>query len=364
MIMFRCACGKQLHAKDEYEGQPTRCPGCGLETVIPRATVPAPPAAAPTPPMDQIQVEKPRRRRAAARQIEGDEDEPPRPGRTSTLAIVSLVLGLLSVGCSMFTAVPAVIFGLLGLREINRGEGRVSGRGLAIAGIVAGIVGTMLSLPLLAGMLIPAVQAVRAAATRLTVQNNLKQLATACHSYHSETAHFPPAAIRAPDGTPLLSWRVAILPHLGDPDAAALYKEFHLDEPWDSANNRPLLARMPKVYSHPAGPRTADATYFRVFTGGGTIFENPAGGRMINITDGTMNTILIVEAGEAVPWTKPDELPYRPNQPLPPLGVQPALGFEAAFADGSARHIGKEVSPSVIHALITANGGETVMPPK
>src|SRR5208282_3640777 len=41
---------------------------------------------------------------------------------------------------------------------------------------------------------------------------NLKQIALAMHSYHDANGHFPPAVVTSPDGKPLYSWRVALLP--------------------------------------------------------------------------------------------------------------------------------------------------------
>ena len=58
----------------------------------------------------------------------------------------------------------------------------------------------------------------------------------------------PPAAIYSKDGKPLLSWRVAILPYLGLDN---LYKQFHLDEPWDSPHNIKLSAMPVAVYLSP-----------------------------------------------------------------------------------------------------------------
>jgi hypothetical protein len=76
-------------------------------------------------------------------------------------------------------------------------------------------------------------------------ENNLKQLALAMHNYHDVNGRFPPAASRGADDKPLLSWRVMILPYL---EQEALYKEFNMDEPWDSEQNKKLLAKMPDIY--------------------------------------------------------------------------------------------------------------------
>jgi hypothetical protein len=76
-------------------------------------------------------------------------------------------------------------------------------------------------------------------------QNNLKQLGLACHNYLSATNHFP-RNITDKDGKLLLSWRVAILPYI---EEEALYKQFKLDEPWDSEQNKKLSEKMPKVFA-------------------------------------------------------------------------------------------------------------------
>jgi hypothetical protein len=179
------------------------------------------------------------------------------------------------------------------------------------------------------------------------------------HRYHDEHGHFPQAAIRDKDGKALLSWRVALLPHLGFED---LYKEFHLDEPWDSAHNKKLLEKMPKVFAID-GVKTKEpyATHYQVLTGKGTVFEEGTDVAITDITDGTSNTLLLVEAAEAVPWTKPADLPYDPGKPLPKLGgLYKDEGINVATADGWVFCIkllaaGDE---DILRAAITRNGGE------
>jgi hypothetical protein len=61
-----------------------------------------------------------------------------------------------------------------------------------------------------------------------------------------------------------LSWRVALLPALGEED---LYKQFKLNEPWDSEHNKQLIAKMPKVFASPGKDAGVGKTYLRSFAG-------------------------------------------------------------------------------------------------
>src|SRR5262249_46626675 len=92
------------------------------------------------------------------------------------------------------------------------------------------------------------VAAVREAANRITSSNNLKQMTLAMHEKADNEGALPADAISPRDGKPLLSWRVAILPYV---EANDLYKQFHLDEPWDSDHNKKLIPKMPKFYVLP-----------------------------------------------------------------------------------------------------------------
>jgi hypothetical protein len=206
----------------------------------------------------------------------------------------------------------------------------------------------------------------RGAAHRAVVHNSLKEIAIAAGNYASDHQDvLPPAAIVGKDGKPLLSWRVALLPYLGHGD---LYKQFHLDEPWDSEHNKRLLPLMPRVYAPPGGGvRGEYSTHYRVFVGERTMYLGKAGPysyrsryRWGNIPDGTSSTILAVEAAEAVPWTRPDELEYDRNQPLPGLGAPGAYGFGAAMYDGSARVLRKDIDEQTLRWLIEPDDGNVV----
>jgi hypothetical protein len=151
---------------------------------------------------------------------------------------------------------------------------------------------------------------------------------------------------------------VLLLPYLEEKD---LYNQFKLDEPWDSDHNKKLLAKMPKLFALPGG-RTKEpyTTFYQVFTGKGTVFDNPKGNRFADILDGVSNTIIITEGGQAVPWTKPADLAYNADKPLPRLGGLFNGGFHIVTADGRVRFIQQRLGDMVLRSLITRNGGEPI----
>jgi hypothetical protein len=160
---------------------------------------------------------------------------------------------------------------------------------------------------------------------------------------------------------PLFSWRVALLPYLGEVELA---KQFKMDETWDSPHNQKLQARMPAVYAAPSTKADTGVTYYQVFVGQDTPFNGMEPPRVPSkFMDGTFSTFLIVEAGEAVPWNKPEDMPYDPGKPLPKLGGLFADGFHAAMADGHIRFVPRDAPEKQIRAAITSAGVEPPDPP-
>jgi hypothetical protein len=192
---------------------------------------------------------------------------------------------------------------------------------------------------------------------------NLKRIATAILAYlAANNRNYPAAAIVGPNGSPLLSWRVTILPYLGESEKA-LYGQFKLSEPWDSPHNKALLAKMPRVYAPTVakgGETDKYVTHYLGLVGGGALFERD---RMVNIrlvTDGTSNTLMIAEAVKGVPWTKPEDLAFTGRSLLPQLGGQFEEGFVGVMADGWPLLFKKSVDPTVLGELITRGGNEVL----
>jgi prepilin-type processing-associated H-X9-DG protein len=199
-------------------------------------------------------------------------------------------------------------------------------------------------------------------AARRVCTNNLKQIGLAMHNYHARHKTFPPAYTVDKAGKPLLSWRVLILPYL---EQEALYKEFHLDEPWDSEHNRALIDRMPPTYHCPGGSsKRVDLgkTTYLTPRGKATIFPGSEGIKLQKITDGTSNTIFVVDAGNerAVTWTKPDDWDVDPKLDLKGIFGHHPGGTPFAFADGSVRFMKETVSPKLFEMLVTRDGGEVI----
>ncbi|HMB07398.1 MAG TPA: DUF1559 domain-containing protein [Isosphaeraceae bacterium] len=327
-ILVTCECGKQFRTRDENAGRRARCTDCGRELIIPKADVNPDDAPA------LLEAVEP---------------------RTSGKAIASLVLGLMSLLCTIFTGIPAIILGILGIVDIDRSRGGLRGKGMAIAGVTCGALGA--TLVFMIALLLPAVNAAREAARRTQCVNNLKQMGLAFHNFYSAHNHLPPAAITDARGNPLLSWRVALLPYIAQ---ESLFKQFKLDEPWDSSHNRALLARMPAVYACPSDPRDKrqGMTCYQAIIGPGTLFEGEEGITFAEVTDGISNTILVAEAKMPAPWTKPDDVPV--DGVTTALGSLHPGGFNLLTADGAVRFFKSSINPAVLRAMVTRNKGEVV----
>jgi hypothetical protein len=196
---------------------------------------------------------------------------------------------------------------------------------------------------------------------RINCTNNLKQIVLALHNYHDAHGKFPAIANFDKEGKPLLSWRVHILSFV---DAGELYKEFHLDESWDSPHNKTLIAKMPAVYRCPSMKRSlVGRTTYLGPVGEHMMFTGTAQDvRIKDITDGTSNTIFLVDANDdhAVIWTKPEDLEINPKDPLAPLLGHHPGGFSAAFVDGSVHFLVQTIGKKELYELFTRDGGEVV----
>lgn len=197
-------------------------------------------------------------------------------------------------------------------------------------------------------------------------KNNLKLIGLALHNYHDNHLCFPPAYVLGPDGKPWHSWRALILPFLDQPDLAKAYR---LDEPWNGPNNARLLTRCPAVFHCPSAKhsKSANRTNYVAVVGPETIWPGPVPVSIGDITDGTSNTVLVVEVRDAgIAWLAPDDLTFEEGSAVPSnspgrTASSPHTGGgQVLMGDGTVRFIKLDINREIWRALLTRAGGEEI----
>ena len=231
---------------------------------------------------------------------------------------------------------------------------------LAVLGYLASGLGEWTTLVLVA-LLLPAVQSAREAARRMQCSNNMKQIALALYNYESIHKSFPPAFTTDASGKPLHSWRTLILPYM---EQSALYNQIDLNKPWDDPVNLPFSQVVIPTYACPSGHTDSpEKTCYQVVIDPSGIFTGPAVCNLSTISDGTSNTILVVEteSQNAVPWMAPSDTD------LPTFLARGQSrsshhtgGGNVAIADGSVVFLSDSVDPKTASSMVSKAGGELV----
>ncbi len=201
-----------------------------------------------------------------------------------------------------------------------------------------------------------------------TTRKQLKEIGLVMARWHDLRRSFPAQANYDDQGQPLLSWRVHVLPFF-DSKARRLYRDFKLDEPWDSDHNRPLVNKMPEVYAMLGSKATHEGrTRYVRPVGETTTCPGSQAITCADIADGTGNTVLVVEVDDehAVIWTKPDDLDFDLDNPGKGLGGNIPGTAWAVFCDAHP-HVLRNLltDPDRVNQLkgiFTRNGGENVHP--
>ncbi len=203
----------------------------------------------------------------------------------------------------------------------------------------------------------------RELAARRACVDQMTKIVAAMGAYSEKEMTLPPPAIYDPQGRPLLSWRVALLPYL---DEGQLYAQFHLDEPWDSEHNRPLVARMPALFACPALPLQSEGkTTYVVPRHAESVFPGPGGVPWSDIgveaATGTWDAIALLEAApdRAVVWTKPEDLNVDLENPLTGLGGEHGDVFLLVRVDATPGMFSLDVDRKVIRGMLTRVGNDS-----
>ncbi|NQU20302.1 MAG: DUF1559 domain-containing protein [Candidatus Nealsonbacteria bacterium] len=270
-------------------------------------------------------------------------------------------------GCGQTVTIPQPASGAyeptVGAYEAPVQRSRGSSTAIIIVAVVVVVV--VVCGGLLTALLLPAVQKVRESARRAQCMNNLHQISLAMHSYNAEYGCFPPAYIPDENGRPMHSWRVLLLPYLGE---NMLYDQYDFDEPWNGPNNCLLIDRMPDVYrcQSEVAADSSEPSYVMI-VGPGTISDGPSSTRDAQITDGKTQTIMFVETCDAgFDWLQPQDLDaqqisYRINDGSGEgIRSNHRGGVHVGSCDGSVRFLSDQTDPNEIRGMTTISGGEPV----
>ena len=272
---------------------------------------------------------------------------------------------------------------------VNTGAG-VKGTGyssLPAPGCGGGSPSSMAAIPIAAGsvaLLLPAVQAARAAARRTQSANNLKQQTLAAHNYDSTYATFPRGTVEAANLKPeqRLSWIATVLPYL---EEGALAKRLDAKQAWNAGPNAAAARRQIPSMINPAldeGSESNDDGYALThYVGIAGVGEDAAASKVRtnktgmfgydratsirSVTDGTSNTLLqgSVQA-DLGPWAQGGPSTVRAFTKKPYIGGPDGFGggevggTNFSLVDGSVQFISEDIDPQVLEAMATTQGGE------
>ena len=188
--------------------------------------------------------------------------------------------------------------------------------------------------------------------------NNLKMIALGFESFEEVHDFLPSVRTKLPNYQYPVSWRVAILPYIGEED---LYNRYRFDEPWYGENNEKLLKELPDVYRHRSQLQTAGLANYVVIAGKDTVTgDGDSKTKLKEVRDDKNSTILVAETLARIPWLSPGDVEFGPEKPTPELGGINPSGFQVAMVDGSVQRIPSDTSDAALRAMFTKSGGETV----
>lgn len=304
-------------------------------------------------------------------------------------AVASFVLGLLALVLTCFTGVPAMVLGVVALREINLSDGVQKGRKLAFAGMVLGGLGTV---AVGCGLLAMIYNGIRETSNRATCQNNLRQVGFALHFYVDRNGYFPAGTVVNEKLPPeqRLSWCTAILVFLEQDRSKAnldpnrtwyrLSEEIDRHQGWQAAANQKVVTTPIRGFVCPSwtgafeAGKPAPTTYVGVaglgMDGPFLPVEDPRAGvfgydhktKLVDVTRGISNTAMVIETDKDVgPWAAggpstvrpvvPKQEPYiGPRRPFG--GLHPRIA-NVLFVDGSVRQLDDTIQPQVLEELAT-----------
>ena len=177
-----------------------------------------------------------------------------------------------------------------------------------------------------------------------------------------EQGYVPPSIEDHPewfgaDGQSKLSWKVHLLPVLGE---AELHARFRLYEDWDSEHNLELLEEIPEIFQSVEG---SSQSSFLGFGGEGMSMASGMLHKKDDLKDDADLTIMLMDVGDrlAVPWTQPIDLPSLDVEKLAEIADDTSGKIQVITVSGKKRTLRKRLSLEQLQAMLSIAGGEEVL---
>lgn len=234
--------------------------------------------------------------------------------------------------------------------------------------VAACMVGSMIVIGFASVLLMPALTLAQQKQHLRGCSDNLRRIGVALSQYHDKHGSYPPAFVADETGKPKHSWRVLILPFLGEQD---LFNKYDFSEPWDSPVNAKVAEQMPDVFACPSdeGVKVVDETSYMVVTGSKTVFPKSSSTRKADIGDDLSLTIMLVEVHDSgVSWLEPKDIEAAQlrinSDDLGGVGGNHEDGTEnglnVLMADGNPMFLSDTLSDEYLQAMSTINGQEMI----
>jgi hypothetical protein len=196
---------------------------------------------------------------------------------------------------------------------------------------------------------------------RSSCTQNLKEIAIGLHNYHDRFGCFPPAFLADADGKPAHSWRVLLLPFLGE--GKSVYDSYRFDEPWDGPNNRKLHTKIAHIYRCPGDDGGTFETSYLAVVGPHVAWPGASSRRLADVVGDAADSILIVEVCDSgIHWMEPRDLEVKGMaleiNPKRGRGIssQHTAGAHVCMLDGSVRFVSNRLTPRELGPLLRIAG--------
>ena len=221
-------------------------------------------------------------------------------------------------------------------------------------------------------MLVRGCNSARDTLRRAECKSSLHAIARGLHNYHDVFESFPPAHTDNERGWPRHTWRVLNLPYVAEYlNTGVPYDRYRFDEAWNSPTNAGLARPMPHIYRCPSDEREGfgglEWTSCLAIIGDRTCWPGDGSVSIREITDGTSNTLLVVEShNSGIHWMEPRDLHVgQMATTINPPGGQGISSFHKGgahviLADGSLQYISEKTDPEVLRRLIERDDGEEI----